>query len=128
MLRKTIKRLMDESGLSVQDVSDRSNVSISTINRILSGKTSDPGIQTVSAILEALGGSLVDIVDTGQPSESDDPKNVYYLAAIRLLENDLANKDRWIRRLTVIICFLVAFLVSYIILDAGTGAFGMIRY
>lgn len=127
MVGKTIKRLMDENGLTAQEVADRCGVSISTINRILSGRTPDPGIQTVSSILEAVGGSLGDIIGPDQRPETAESQKVD-VAVVYVYERELDNKDKWIRRLFVLSCVLLAFLIAYIILDAGTGAFGVIRY
>ena len=50
------------------------------------------------------------------------------IAVVYVYERELSNKDKWIRRLFVLACVLLAFLIAYIILDARTGAFGVIRY
>lgn len=128
MISDGLKKMISEKKLTVRQISELSNVPVSTINRILSAQTEDPGIQTVTALVCAIGGSLDELMGIG----SEDSNMVYHRdnqgAIIEIYERELAGKDRWIHRLFILCCVLLTFLISYVILDSLDGAFGIIRY
>ena len=50
-------------GLTTEDLSDKSGVPVGTLNKILSGATKDPKLETLKAIARVLGLSLNDFDD-----------------------------------------------------------------
>ncbi|MGN1025505.1 MAG: helix-turn-helix domain-containing protein [Faecousia sp.] len=128
MISDGLKKLISEKNLTVRQVSELSNVPVSTINRILSSQTEDPGIQTVTAIICAIGGSLDELMGTGPEDTNKEHHKESQGAVIEIYERELAGKDRWIHRLFILCCVLLAFLISYVILDSLEGKFGIIRY
>lgn len=54
MLLQKIQTLKDESKMSYQEIADKSGVPLSTVKRIFSGQTPDPGYTSVIAIIEAM--------------------------------------------------------------------------
>jgi len=53
-----------EKGLTNEELSDLSGVPKSTIDKITSGQTSNPNLETVRAIVRALGKTLDDLYDS----------------------------------------------------------------
>lgn len=128
MIGDGLKKLISEKNLTVRQVSELSKVPVSTINRILSSQTEDPGIQTVTAIVCAIGGSLDELMELGPEGDSGEDHKESHGAVVEIYERELAGKDCWIRRLFIVCCVLLAFLITYVILDSIEGAFGIIRY
>lgn len=54
MLHDVIKMMMKMQGLTYSDLSQKSEVSIGTLNKILSGTSKSPRLETVEAIAKAL--------------------------------------------------------------------------
>ena len=58
MIYVKLRELKAKSGMSVQQIAEKSGVPASTISRILSGQTDSPGCQTIVDLVRAMGGSL----------------------------------------------------------------------
>lgn len=58
-----IKEIKRERGLTNEELSKLSGVPLGTLNKILSGHTTDPQFETVKAICKALGISLAALDD-----------------------------------------------------------------
>ena len=66
MIYERLRELKGRSGMSTQQISDRSGLPASTISRILSGQTDSPGFQTVCDLVRAMGGSLDELAGLSQ--------------------------------------------------------------
>ena len=62
MWLENLKTLKKEKGLSSKQIADKTNLPERTINRILSGETDNPYVDTLHRIVTVLGGSLDDIL------------------------------------------------------------------
>lgn len=58
-----------EKGMTIDELSVRSGVPVSTIKKISAGITTDPNLSTIQAIARALGCSVDDFSNTSQFSE-----------------------------------------------------------
>lgn len=58
-----LRALKVKSGLTAQQIAEKSKLPESTITRILSGKTSNPTIASVIQMAKAMGGTATDIFD-----------------------------------------------------------------
>lgn len=58
MLCNYLKLLKETSGMTIQQISEKSSVPISTIERILNGKTEQPSFNTVCDLVLTMGGSI----------------------------------------------------------------------
>ena len=58
-------------GLTTEELSVRSGVPVGTLNKILSGATRDPKLETLKAIARVLGLSLNDFDDEPYQNQSD---------------------------------------------------------
>jgi transcriptional regulator with XRE-family HTH domain len=57
-----IKALKKEKGMSVKQIADKTSLPERTVNRIFSGDTDNPYVDTLHRIVSVLGGSLDDIL------------------------------------------------------------------
>ena len=128
MILSKMQALKDETKMTYQDIADKSGVPLSTVKRIFSGRTPDPGVTTVIAIVEAMGGTADDIQST--PSDSDDgehisPKSVEQLCAV--YERSLRDKNRLIKAQFITIVAMIAVLLFFLIWDLCNPNIGFIR-
>jgi len=85
MVAKYLSDLKKQQNLSWQEISDSSNVPVPTLRNIFSGDTSNPGITTVAAIVNAMGGSLDEMMgleNDGQAKSSFEVMTEKYEARI----------------------------------------------
>ena len=61
MWLEKLKELKANSGLTIKQIADRKHLSEKTVERVFSGKTDHPYMDTLSEIVSALGGSLDDL-------------------------------------------------------------------
>ena len=57
-----LKELKKETGMSAKQIADKTNLPERTVNRIFSGDTDNPYVDTLHRIVTVLGGSLDDIL------------------------------------------------------------------
>jgi transcriptional regulator with XRE-family HTH domain len=57
-----LKELKKEKGMSTKQIADKTNLPERTVNRIFSGDTDNPYVDTLHRIVTVLGGSLDDIL------------------------------------------------------------------
>ncbi len=60
-------------GITTEELSIRSGVPLGTLNKILSGATKDPKLETIKAIAKVLGCSLDDFDDNKNMIEKPEP-------------------------------------------------------
>lgn len=58
-----IRKLREERGLSLADVSEKTGLNPGTLSRLESGKVANPGVLTLMSIAEALGVSVLAFLD-----------------------------------------------------------------
>ena len=112
MIRVQLKEMKEKAGLSNKELAELSGVSLPTVNRIMSGQTDIPNYQTVCDLVMAMGGSLDELagIRRDPQPQAETASNEMYISLIR-------EKDRWIKRLFVISCTLVAVLLGLLIFD-----------
>ena len=117
---------MQQKHVSPDQLATSCSVSRSTIERILDGQTTNPGILTMSDICVSLDLSLDDIMDMQRstpagaagPSHSAELSNLYR-AVIHV-------KDGWIKRLSIACAVLICFDMFYWIIDLANKSGGWI--
>ena len=60
-----INEIKKEMGITTDDLSERSGVPVGTLNKILSGQTKDPKLETLKSIARVLGCTLDEFDDDG---------------------------------------------------------------
>lgn len=61
MWLENLKELKKQTRMSIKQIADKANLPEKTVNRILSGDTDHPRIDTLILIVEAMGGKLSEI-------------------------------------------------------------------
>ena len=137
-----LKALKESRHMTSAEISERSGVPLSTVNRIFSGQTPNPLFDNVACIVIALGGSLDDIVDNPSSDDHDDPTSAPDHAHTEDHANLLSEKDLRIRdltasimrlrkqntRLLIFIGVFVSIVVLVLLFDMLNGHMGFIRY
>ena len=127
MLATQLKLLKEKRKLTTQQLSDLSGVPVGTINRILSGQTDNPSFQTVCDIVIALDGSLDELAGI-RPKKDSEAENAKYTPEIEAIYKQMIHsKDKWIFRLFVFSCVIVAFIVFLLIFDLLNPNIGFFR-
>jgi len=128
MLLQKMQTLKDESQMSYQDIADKSGVPVSTVRRIFSGQTPDPGYTTVLSIIEAMGGSDEDVKDDtpDKPKiETVSRQSVERLCSV--YEHSLSDKNKLIKALLIIILSMMAIFIFLLIWDLCNPNVGFFR-
>lgn len=125
MISNQLKLLKERRKLTNQQLSDLSGVPIGTINRIMAGQTDNPSFQTVCDIVMAMDGSLDELV--GIKEETHQEKKTANKEIIQLYESMLANKEKWMHRLFVCCCILMAVLIGIVIFDLTNPQIGFFQ-
>lgn len=130
---EAFSRLREKGGLSLQEVSKRSGVALSTLSRTLQGETGTPMSTYEILVTEGLGATMRDFVDEiygPAPREAEGPTH-RYTAAVRLL---LAEKDgriqqlgKWLRRAVIYSVSVTGLLIGGCIYDVLNPAVGWLR-
>lgn len=113
MLVDELKELKEKKRITNQELANKSGVPLSTINRIISGKTPDPGYSTAKALLNALGEPETDKQDNER--------------IIRILERYNARLSKWIKILSGVVLAMTAVFVFLLIWDLSNLNIGFIR-
>lgn len=138
MVTKYLNELKERGNFSLSYLVKATEFSESTIRKILSGETANPGIDTVIALVAAMGGRMSDL-DRESTGKEDQVRINATLAMKELYENRIveikevsdarlnaAEKDK--RFLKTVTCCLGGFLLLILLIDVVFGSVGWIRY
>lgn len=125
-----IRSRMDALNLTTAALADICPVPKSTLERILSGSTTNPGVQTVADIAVALHLSMDEIMGIAAPAPTGQARSNafsypaelsgYYRATIRELRS-------WLARVSVVCIVLVIYNMFRWILDVSNPHIGWVR-
>ena len=116
-----LKALKVKSGMTAQQIAEKSKLPESTVTRIFSGKTANPTVTTVIAIAKAMGGTSADIFDDTVKVDvvSEAPQVVIpqvdeklYNEVINIYKDLLKIKDQRINTLFAFVGVLIVALVA----------------
>lgn len=115
MLYKKPQDLKDNSGMTIQEISDKSKVPLPTVKRIFSGQTPDPGYSSVIAIIKALNGSIDDLQEITQ-----EERNNPFLSAEKMCsvyEKNIHEKNQLIKLLLIVLISMSAIFIFLLVWD-----------
>ena len=119
--------LQTESGISYAEISKKSGVPLTTVKRFFRGETKNPGFFQVCQIINALGGSVDDLLELG-----DRPQTVTYSPTderfCQQLLKDLSYERQLRRRSMIAFVILCALVMLMMMLDIISPQLGYIRY
>lgn len=113
MKNEELKALKDKSGLTAQQIADKSNIPLPTVKRVLSGQTQDPGYETLTAIIKAM---------TPEGEEKIDDRE----RIIEIYERALAQKNKFIKALGIICLVFYAVFIFLLIWDLCNPNIGFV--
>lgn len=135
MLYEALRQLKAEKNLSTNQIAARSGIPASTISRILSGQTDSPNIQTIAAIVNAMGGSLDELVGIKEhvPPNAEEMRelradNKALRAQLDENKAELRRARKWLLSLAILCGALALCFATLLIVDALIGTIGIIRY
>ena len=129
MKPEEIKRLSDHvasTNKTQQQLSDLSGVDVSSLSRMLTKESYDPGYSKVRDIVIAMDWSLDELAGIVCPSKAQDPPSL-----IEMYERIISHKNKWIRRLAIacaVFCVVLIAIVCYFVWDATHPYAGVIQY
>lgn len=148
-----LKVMKEKSGMTYQDIAKASNIPESTVTRIFSGKTLNPTITTVEAIVSAMGGDLSDLFDkkvlVNLDPKSDEVIQVqepytqvknpdanpesykmetisleHHREVVEMYKNAMVRKDKWLKVMAIALGVLVCAFVGFVIFDLMNPSIG----
>lgn len=122
MLAHRLVQLKEKSGLTNQQIVDKSGVPLSTVTRILNGQTDNPSYRNVADIVIAMKGSLDDIEGIEHPEEKTPDK------VLELYERTIDQKNRYIKFLFITCVVLMSVIIIVLLIDILNGNIGFVRY
>ena len=123
-----LRALKDKSGLTTKQIADKCDIPESTVTRIFTGKTPNPTIITVMAMVKAMGGQAADIFDDDAKVNTAPTVPQVVLTDIEqknleiteLYKDMVRSRDKTIK----ILAFVVLGLASFILLELFVDLFG----
>lgn len=117
---------MDNSGLSISELVEKSDVPRTTIIRFKKGETKSPGFLQLCQIIVACGGSVDEILEIEKDQKTiSTPTNTEYVWQLKEdLRYERKQKQIWV---IMFVC-LVAFDLGIFLFDILNPAIGYIRY
>jgi predicted transcriptional regulator len=92
MWLENLKELKKKTGMSIKQIADKANLPEKTVNRILSGDTDHPRIDTLVLIVEAMGGKMNEIfADTSVVVASESLVEIKETAEVVKAENSVVS-------------------------------------
>lgn len=122
-----LRKVLDTSGLSIDSLAAASGISTSTVNRLLSGATSNPGIDTLQAIADAAGVPLSSLLGLDSSPSCSSPCPLSHAAEVVLTEQNRYLR-RWVRLLTTLTVLLFIFIIVALVFDFSILGKGWITH
>lgn len=111
MTNEELKERKKKSGLTAQQIADKSGVPLATVQRIFAGQTLNPGFETMSAIIKA-----IDV-----PEETDDRQRL-----IEIYERVIKRKNKYIAILSGACAVLMLVFIFLLVWDFCNPNIGFI--
>ena len=119
------------SMLTLQDISDETGLSISTVKKMFSGEAVNPSVYNVAAVCKLLGVSLDDMLGLSAAGADD---NAALQQELEHCRRALHGREEQVKQLRHFVYFLTGVLafalviLAYILMDALHPAWGFFRY
>lgn len=132
MVKDYLKTLKNKGEFTCAELSSLSGIPEATIRKILSGETPDPRFETVSKLVNAMGGSMDDILGRkkGEEIETNAVLTIKETYDARIAEMKeyitLLRKDKHILAVTVGV--LMGIIALLLVADIVVGSTGWVRF
>ena len=129
MINTKLKELKEKANLNIREISDRSGVPYSTVQKIFSGETENPNSDAVYHIVKALGFKVEDLYEEVRNKKMDS------VDLIKILEIQSKANEQYInslkrdkRILTIMLSVIILFFLVMAAMDISNGGNGFIHY
>ena len=129
MINIKLKELKEKANLNNREISDRSGVPYSTVQKIFSGETVNPNADAVYHIVKALGFKVEDLYEEIQDKKMDS------FAIIKIIEIQSKVNEQYINSLKrdkkvliIMLSVVILFFLAMTALDISNGGNGFIHY
>lgn len=132
-----LNKLKDEHGLTQNQISELSGISLSTVNRIFSGQAESANLSTLADIVKAMGGSFDEMLEINAPMSEkpsqeknvnrESVESVYMRRLIEIYTKSLKDKNRWITLLFALLFIIIGAILGVVIYDFSNLDIGYIR-
>ena len=116
MVHEKLKDLKTKKKLTNHKISELSGIPLSTVTKIINGKTDNPSFQSIKDITMAMGGSLDEVAEIQPPIFDQRKDPVEYSAQIELYERIIKKKNRWIQLLFSIWIVTIALILLILLI------------
>ncbi len=117
--------LIEDSGMSYEELSAKSGVPVSSIKRYIKGETKSPGFFPLCSVITALGGSVDEIIGLNPQSVQIKPRND---EITKLLHSDLKYERKLKERWQILFLILVLINIGILVVDILNPSIGYVRY
>lgn len=134
----TVKK--EKSGLTYEEIAEKSGLSISTVKNLCLGRTEDPRLNTVAPVTYAVDGSIDEMITGNRKVEAQQNSNtqIYeqYIKSINenharemyLKDEIIKIKDSHANFFKIFACVGLAILIGILILEVTNPNLGWIRF
>lgn len=129
MINIKLKELKEKANLNNREISDRSGVPYSTVQKIFSGETVNPNADAVYHIVKALGFKVEDLYEEVQNKKMDSV-DLFKILEIQSKVNEqyINSLKRDKRILTIMLSVIILFFLVMTVMDISNGGYGFIHY
>lgn len=127
MFCEYLKQRKTQLSITVQELSEVSGVPLQTVNNILCGRTTNPGILAATALIQAVNGSLDEACEITAPPPQPAPTACDSCKLVKLYRERAKQKDRYVLVLFGVCSFFVAVILFVLFYDLFTPHTGYIR-
>lgn len=129
MINIKLKELREKANLNNREISDRSGVPYSTVQKIFSGETVNPNADAVYHIVKALGFKVEDLYEEIQNKKMDSIDLIKILEIQNKINEQYINSLKRDKRiLTIMLSVIILFFLAMTALDISNGGTGFIHY
>ena len=135
-----LRAIREEKGITCNEISQISGIPLATVNRIFSGATPNPTIETLAPISLALGVSIDEIagIEAPAPAPATTPITAAFASYADLLkekddrikelkeEKERERKEKY--KIAIALAAFVGFVLIILTVDILNGHFGYFRY
>lgn len=129
MINIKLKELKEKANLNIKEISDRSGVPYSTVQKIFSGEITSPNAESLYKIVKVLGFTMEDLFED-PPSQKNDPADLLNILDVQSKANNIyiSSLKRDKRILSIAFSILVTFILCILVYDLINGGIGFIHY
>ena len=129
MINIKLKELREKANLNNKEISDRSGVPYSTVQKIFSGETVNPNADAVYHIVKALGFKVEDLYEEIQNKKMDSIDLIKILEIQNKINEQYINSLKRDKRVLIImLSVVILFFLAMTALDISNGGNGFIHY